>query len=326
MNLENKKILKVSKRYKLILYLFFVALVLTIVLFLYAYKSRNKDLNNIVQFETAINNSNINSDAYIDITTEPLLIASQDNTTNGYYLISSGKYMYVIVLSNSQFASLKEEVKSNPIRLYGMTDTAPDEFKSILIEQLNESYSTTYTNSDYDTLVGQYTLNITRFSNKNYINFIYPIISMIISLSLICLYMKRKKCNNYILNKYNQKEWNKICKEINNNEYIRSGNTYITDDYILYLGTKLLVNNFNELVLMYQKNNSYNNTPVTSELVVWSKDKFKYSFVSKLESTKKQEKELMQIASKISNVNKDALIGYSTINKDKVKELYNIKI
>jgi len=326
MNLNNFIVLKTSKKYNIYLYTFFAFIALTILLLFFAYTHSTKDLSAISDFEKILNNSKYGSDAYLDITTTPVLVATDDVTSDGYYLASTGDYMYIVVLSNDEFNDLSAKVTSGTVRLYGTSIVPEDSFKEILINALNQTYSKDYTTSDYATLVGQYALDVPDFSNSNYTNYLLPFVSAFVSLILYLAYLNRKKQTEYVLNKYNQKEWNTICKELNNGKYIKSANTYITDNYILNLSNTFNVSSLKDVILTYQMNSSYNHIQTESSLVLWSSDGIKYIFLASSNDEKKNVKELRDIATKISKINKNLLVGYNDKNIEKVKKEYNIKI
>jgi hypothetical protein len=323
---NNDLIKKSSQGYKTLFYIFLAFLILTIYLSYFAYTHRNKNVDDILDLEIVMNSSSVGDDAYLDVTYTPLLVASDSGYNVGYYLVATDQYMYVVVMNETQYSNLKEQLTSGIVRLYGNTEKAPDEFKSILISTINEAYSKSYTTSDYDTLVGQYVLNLTTYAEDNSIYFIYPIITAVFALTIYIFYSINKKKTNYVLNKYDQKEWNKICDEVNSNNYIKRGNTYITNNYILELGPVLMVSPLSEIVLVYQMNSSYNGIPTNKALIMYSKDRLSYGINSKSAFDKKKINELRDIATIISKANKDVLVGYTDENRKKVKELYNIKI
>lgn len=309
----NKKIVISTKMYKIYFYLFLIFLLLTIYLINYSYKNINKDTSNIESLETVLTDDEYNTSAYLDVSAVPILIASVNNQNTGYYLVNSDKYMYIAYMNDEQFNKLKSDLNNGTTRIYGVTALPSDDFKKILVNDINTSYSYSYTVDDYDTLVGQYELDMIHYDSYNYYYFIYPVLTTLISLFFLFLYNNHKKIVHSTIDNISEKEWISINKEFIESS-LKSGNTYLTDNYILRLGINFSINKLSDVILIYQRNGGLN-WESDKELLIYTKQS-KYV----IRSLKGTDKEIELLAQKIIKHNKDVLIGYTDENIKELKE------
>src|SRR5574344_1326025 len=113
---NNDFIKKSSQGYKKLFYIFLAFLILTIYLSYFAYTHRNKNVDDILDLEIVMNSSSVGDDAYLDVTYTPLLVASESGYNVGYYLVATNQYMYVVVMNETQYSNLKEQLTSGVVR------------------------------------------------------------------------------------------------------------------------------------------------------------------------------------------------------------------
>ena len=94
-----------------------------------------KYLNDIIE-------SNVSQEGektYLNIKSISQIFAK--DSKNGYYFVTDGEYNYVVYLDEKKANELfKQDLESNPVKMYGITKNATDDIKKIAIEKYNVGY------------------------------------------------------------------------------------------------------------------------------------------------------------------------------------------
>ena len=279
---KEKNILEVSiKRNRLFLYVGLLFLIVASIVFYEGYRYESQKYPTPINFydlkSEKENKKAVNNYSYIDINTIPTLFAvyetnGQEENQKFYFVMDNESNLYILYMNDTTFQKLNNKnIETTPVRVYGITKKIKSDVKKTAISTYNEIMKDEYLSDDnFEKYVGSIYLDL----NQKYYDAInYYLISFFLLLFfviLISIYFKNLLNNKKMLKKY-KKELVRINKEISDVLISESGksnkgdksnnklnaskkvfkNLYLTRNYIVRLGSKLLVVKYKEVEAAY---------------------------------------------------------------------------
>lgn len=268
---KEKNILEVSiKKNRLFLYVGVLFLIVALIVFYEGYRYESQKYPIPINFYDlkSENKKVMNIYSYIDINTIPTLFAvyetnGQEENQKFYFVMDSTSNLYILYMNDKTFQKLNNKnIEITPVRVYGITKKIKSDVKKIAISTYNKIMKDEYlSDENFEKYVGSIYLDL----NQKYYDAInYYLISFFLLMFfviLIFIYLKNLFSNKKNLKKY-KKEIVRINKEISdvliseNNKKLNASksvfkNLYLTKNYIVRLGSKLLILKYKEVASAY---------------------------------------------------------------------------
>lgn len=287
--------------------------------------SEIKDLHSIIVNE----NKKKNKKAYIDIKHIPYQCAVIENTTDSYYIVSDGKYMYIAFMELKDFNKLNNDnIKNKPIRIEGITREFNEDVKKVSLEVYNEVVKEAQlTESEFDNYFGVVYLD-TVMKPKD-VAFIPTLVSMFIGFfGFIGLFLTIQEIYSYkhSINEMNDYVLSNLDKEMNspNALYYDKAHLYLTNNYIINFKNKFVAINYNDIVWMYYFEQRTNGIKASQSIKVVDKTGKAYT-VAEVEFITKAKKDMYnEIWDIIFNKNDKIILGTSKEIIKEIKDRFNL--
>jgi len=331
---------KLMKKGKMALVLGTIFLLVGIGIFSYGFIEFNKIKNNPV--EMASGSEGEYSKIDVNLMTEYFATDDADNPTEKVYFVYDEDYMYLASIDDETMKDLEaikeysyDEEKEFPgtVTIYGTLTKIPDDLKKLAISSFNEMYDYKVTDdfylryTNFNEYFGYYYLD----TNVGPMNDDFPYILimagmfLIIGITSVIAFAKNRMNSKKCLEGYKE-DIEKIEAELNSESTVDHSkyNFYLTDHYVITYGSGLKVINYNDIVWLYPKEVSYRGN-VTRTIFVVTKDS-KIHTVCALNVNKKTRELLDEMyQALLMRIPKEALAGFTSENRLKVKELYTKK-
>lgn len=331
MKFTNVNVLKEEKRMKKNLIIGVVLGILAIVFFVIGGKVEENNIKNAKDLHSIIISKDENKDgvlSYIDAKRVPLKFAGYDDTTDAYYLISDGEYLYIIYMSEEEYKKVyNEDNMDDVIRITGVTELTTKDVKSLAIDAYNDLYTDKEDQisiADFDDYFGTVYLNMTKDATDT-AGFEYLLGAILLVSGTVVFIVGILRIVTYKnkLKKLDEYDISKVDKEMNNPEsfYYESSRLYLTPNYIVNFGFNLDIIKYDELIWMYPTERRVNGIKASKSIVL--QDKYgKYHTIASIDIiTKAKKEEYEEIWNTISNKNDKLLLGYNKENINKSKEI-----
>ncbi len=319
-----KELKKINKP----LYLFFLFLVLGLILIIlgiYEVK-QNEDkyiyLNNVIENQ----NNEENVYAYLTITNPPYSFAKyEDEDNQAFYIVFDSRYFYIAYISNTLYEDLQNVSEENPITIYGLTASVPDEVKEIAIEVYNEGLDeeNQITIDDFNNYFGEVYLNNTSLKKLNSSFYVISIIPFTISLVFFCLFITKKIKTTKTLNTLNAEELEKLDSEITSEKtkYYPKSHLILTDNFLISLNHGLIILKYSDLIWIYEHH--FKQYGITTSKHIYIMDtKGKRFNIMTCDILNKQTKEtIKEIIAIITTKNNQILIGQNKQNEAEINKI-----
>ncbi len=333
-NITNNFLKKELKKYNL-------ALISTIILFITSlsfigiyFLEENKNHQNSIYLNSIIkdmdNKPGLN--ANLKVAQIPYSFAKySDDPNNAYYIIYDGDYFYIAYMSDSQFKKLNNEnIKNNPITIYGKTKYTTEDVRILALETYNDGLDTDkqITSDDFLNYFGGVYLDVAN-NKDNYILFLTLGLTLLFT-SLITLIISiiSKIKSNKLLKNIDVKELKKIDKELNEKEaiYYKKCHVILAKNYLItFIGSVQKIN-YKDIIWAYEGEIKPKGFTIVRTIIIKTNTNNDINIAEITGMSEKNIKTINEILTALSTKNKNILIGKTTENKKKVKEIIkNIK-
>ena len=291
-------------------------------------EKQKKDMNSVIVDRTSDRKNRI---SYIDNRSVPFQFAVSESTTNSYYFVSDGRYLYIVFMSPKQFEKLdKEYTDDSKVRIEGITKNIPNDVRSIALEVYNESVKeeNVINDNDFENYFGDIYLDMTESKTQvagfQWFMFYACIICGGIAF-IICLAKLIK-----LTKKINKMDGNKIDEldsEMNNKDsfYYAKAHLYLTPHYIINFDGYFDVIKYEDVLWMYRYEVRTNGVKSSQSIKVLANDGVTYLLATIDVYSKKKKEVYEEIWNTIYSKNPNMLLGYTEENinamDEKIKEI-----
>lgn len=313
------------------------AIVLTIIAILFfgwSYAISQEDLGEALDFSNVVASETAEENEYVSlsITEDPLLFAEYDSNSHDskYYFLWNGSYMYVGYLDYDTYQEiLKDGFQNGNYTIYGKTKKLSDDVINIAIDAYNDTYGEKFlTQNNYMNYFGYFYIDASSPLHDTAFQMLAG--TIFIALAIVCYvlyFMRRGQTKKMIVSK-SKTEWNKILNEIEqeSTKYYKNFKLYLTDTYVIDISRSLQVFKYEDIGWMYQYElRQYGVLSQRNIVIATKKNKKKYIIANTDGIRKRSKKDVTEIMEWIASKNPDMLVGFTKENKEKAKELYDIK-
>lgn len=288
-------------------------------IFAYGQWQINNINENIAELNSIILSSDenkTNKKAYTNVSMIPYEFAGYDDSTDSYYFISDGEYLYIAYMSLEDFNNMNtDDIYDNPIRIEGITQSIPDDVEEIAIDVYNEASEEELVNKEnFSDYFGTVYINsvITDSSLTPEINAFFILLLILgvvylgVGVFVVCKFKATKR-------KYTDAQLYEIEKEINSPEavYYKKAHLCLTENYIISFNDSVVVAKYDDILCMYPYKKRYYFITIASGIRFFTKDAKLYSIAS-LASGRKGNKDIINaVWATILDRNPNIMTGYS---------------
>lgn len=269
--------------------------------------------------------------AYLDAKSIPYKFAVYEDTTDSYYIVSDGTYLYIVYMSPTDYEKLnKKDIKENPIRIEGVTATTTKDIQKLAIDAYNQGLKPEekLTLADFKNYFGEVYLNMTvQDSSVAAIPVALFILSLMFGVIILIVALAELISFNKAIKKLDGVAIDDLDKEMNDKEafYYDRAHLYLTEHYIINFGGFTKIIKYEDILWMYKFEQRTNGIKTAQSLKVLTTD-CKTSTIANIDLVTKKKREVYdEICNTIYNKNNKILVGYTKENikamKEKVKEL-----
>lgn len=322
----NKNIKKENKFMIRRLIIFVLVIILALSLKVWEYKMIEKDNKEIQHLNSIIMSDSEREDkkAYLDIKSIPYEFAVSDTIAESYYMVSDGEFLYIAYMSPTDFEKLnKEDIKENPIRIEGITQTTTEEIKQLAVETYNEEREEEkkITLDEFDSYFGDVYLNmsIDKTSNSMIPEYIFIMVFLFGAAGTIISIYQLVKFRRSI-SKMDEMLLEELDNEMNDENafYYEKAHIYLTNKYIINFDGRFIVINYKDVVWMYAYEQRTNGIKTSQAIKVMTNEGKTYT-IANIELITKSKKEIYnEIWNTIVSKNENIVLGYT---KENIKEM-----
>lgn len=264
--------------------------------------------------------------SYLDVASIPYEFAVSDETVNSYYIVSDGRYLYIVFMGPGDFASLnKEDITTNAIRVNGITAKIPNEIKSLALDAYNYGLSDEekITLDDFDSYFGSVYLDMTKeqdsttsmFETLFFITLIAGAISLIVTVYNLFKFRRSIK-------KLDMSTLQELDMKMNDEKsfYYDKAHLYLTDTHVITFADKVSAIDYNDIIWMYPFERRTNGIRTGKAIKIMT-NKGKTYTLAYMELITKAKKEIYdEIWNTIVSKNNNMLLGHTEENIKLAKE------
>lgn len=306
-------------------------LVLGIILFIAGSIINDNEYNNRKDLNTIISSKDnkVGLSTYIEVQRNPYLFAGYEDTTDSYYFVTDGTYVYVAYMSKDEFNELYDDENYTELKkIEGVTKEYTKDVKELAIDAYNELIGLTDENklslSDFENYFGSVYIDTTTMeSDAGVLELTIGILLALIGLIVIILMVIKKIMYNKKLKKIDKNLLNEINNEMNDKEafYYESINLCLTKNYVINFGFKFQIIPYKDIVWIYEKVLRTNGIKTSKGIMLVDKNNKLYNICSIDVISKNKKGIFEEVWNTIVSKNDKVLIGYTKENIDKVKLL-----
>lgn len=324
--ITNENVLKEQKGITKKIFIWLLIIFASFGLFILGDYLNGKAKNKAKDLETIITSKDENKESlhtYITVKKNPYKFAVSSDTTDAYYILTDGNYLYVAYMSVDDYNKVNDENDyDGTIKIEGVTGIPSSDVKKLAIDTYNELFEAELTTADYDAYFGDIYIDTTKKYSSGY-NIINVIGFMLLLVSIICLIINIAKKISYNKNikKLSRVELKHINDELNNPKsfYYNYAKVYLTENYIVSISLPFCVIKYADILWMYKHVQRTNGIKTNESIIL--KDMFNksYSIASMSLSTKAKTEQFEEIMNTISQKNPNILVGYTKENINEFK-------
>lgn len=330
----NKNVQKEHKKIIRNLIIFLICIGVAIGFEVWAQKITDDVESNITYLDDIIVSSEENKTdkkAYLNVASAPYRFAVSEDTTDAYYMLSDGKYLYIAYMGPGDAATLnKEDIKENPIRIEGMTYETTKTIKDLAIEAYNDGLDENekISSADFEDYFGSVYLNtVVNTSSVATIQtclfLIFLLFGTIGFIASLVELLRIKKTINKMDDSFIEELDNEMNKE--NAFYYDKTRLYLTDKHIINFNGTFKAIEYKDIVWMYPYEYRVNGIKTTQAIMVMTNDG-KVHKIANIEVVTKAKKEVYnEIWNTIISKNPTITLGYTKENIKEMKETYKKK-
>lgn len=335
MKFKNENVLREEKRIKKNIIIGIILIVVSFVMFYFGNKAMEMADNNIKDMNLIIESDDTKKDGletYLNIKKNVYRFAVYDTTSDAYYFVTDGKYIYIAYMSVEKYREISDDnSNSEYIKVKGITSETPDDVKEIAVDSYNEIFELEDDErigiKDFDNYFGPIYLDMTNdTSDAGGVEFLIGFILLMIGFVLFILNNKVRCGYKKSLKKYTDNEIENIDNEMNSEEsfYYDRAKLYLTPNYIINFSRGFSIIKYSDILWIYPYVHRTNGIKDTQSIIV--KDKFgKNYIIANLSIVTKAKKEAFnEIMNTIISKNDKLLVGYNSENGKKYKEIIKL--
>ncbi len=326
--ITNNLLKKEIKKYNIFLIITTILLITSLTFIGIYFLELNKDHKNSIYLNTIIidMDNQTGLTANLKVAQIPYSFAKySDDPNNAYYIITDNEFYYIAYMSNSDYKKLNHEsIKNKPITIYGKTVYTKEEIRNLALETYNEGLNEEdkISKDDFNDYFGGVYIDIT--NNANTYNFFLTIgiTFLICSFITFIIFIIFKIKSNKLLKSINDKDFNKITKELNEKEaiYYKKGHLILSKNYLITFIKSIKIINYKDIVWIYESAIRQVAFTIVRTISILTTEGKTINIAEITGMNKKNEQIISDIITNVSNKNKNILTGYSTANKKKAKE------
>lgn len=324
--ITNENVLKEQKGITKKIFIWIFIIFASFGLFILGDYLNEKDKNKSENLETIIMSKDENKESlhtFVEVKKNPYKFAVSNDTTDAYYILTDGNYLYVAYMSESDYNKVNDENDyDGTIKIEGITGIPSSDVKKLAIDTYNELFEAELTTADYDIYFGDVYIDMTKeYSSSSDVINVIGFITLIVG--IICLIINIAKKISYSKNikKLSRVELKHINDELNDPKsfYYNYAKVYLTENYIVSISLPFCVIKYADILWMY-KHVQRTNGIKTNEAIIL-KDVFNksYGVASMSLSTKAKTEQFEEIMNTISQKNPNILVGYTKENINEYK-------
>lgn len=291
------------------------------------YENKREPKNTISLHEAIETTSNYDLTAHIDVKEISNKITNISGNSNKILvMVSDDEYMYLIAVDQDKFDELfnKEDLKENPVRLYGKTKSNSI-VKSTTIRWFNAAMKDSefqLSSSDFDSYLGNIYLDTTEVTNMSIVLVVINLISGICAFSFLLVYFIWAGKTNSVFKKIDDDELAKIEKDLEGKDtfHYERARLILSNKYILSFGGNIMVMKIKDIYWIYEHRLRQNGITTQKSLFVLNKEGKTKSIMNVDGVTKKSTAVLQEVMETIAKRNEEILVGYSKENQEKARE------
>ena len=335
MKFTNKNVLKEEKKIKRGMIIGIALIVVSFGLFYFGNRAMKKADNNIKDMNSIIESSDSKKDGletYLNIKKDLYRFAVYDDTSDAYYFVTDGDYIYIVYMSVDKYKEISnDDSDSEYVKVKGVTSTTTKDVKEIAVDSYNEIFELSdgeeITMADFNNYFGSVYLDMTNdTSDAGGMEFLLGII--VFFTGLVCFLTNDRVRRGYkkSLKKYTDSDIEAIDNEMDDKEsfYYDKSKLYLTPHYIINFSGKFSIIKYSDILWVYPYAHRTNGIKDTQSIIV--KDKFGKNYVVANLSiiTKAKKEEFNEIMNTIISKNDKMLVGYNSENAKKYKEIIKL--
>lgn len=287
-----------------------------------------QDLNSIILSKE----DKTDKKAYIDAKNIPYKFAVYDDTTDSYYIISDGQYLYIAYMSTFDFNRLNTEtISEKPIRIEGITKETTKDIKELAVNAYNRSMQNEedkITLADFENYFGSVYLNMTMDDSQvAFLPFMLFFLLMLFGIIFLIAYLIEWIKYNRSIKKLDDYQISTIDQEVNASSafYYEKAHLYLTEHYIINFSGALTALRYEDILWMYPFIQRTNGIKTSQSIKVLANDGKTYTIAVMDIVTKAKKEAYDEIWNTIIQKNPNIVTGYTKENikamKEKVKEI-----
>ena len=188
--ITNENVLKEQKGITKKIFIWIFIIFASFGLFILGDYLNEKEKSKAQNLETIIMSKDENKESlhtYIEVKKNPYKFAVSNDTTDAYYLLTDGNYLYIAYMSESDYNKVNDENDyDGKIKIEGITGIPSSDVKKLAIETYNELFETQLTTADYESYFGDVYIDMTKeYSSSSDVINVIGFITLIVG--IICL-------------------------------------------------------------------------------------------------------------------------------------------
>ena len=324
--ITNENVLKEQKGITKKIFIWIFIIFASFGLFILGDYLNEKDKNKSENLETIIMSKDENKESlhtFVEVKKNPYKFAVSNDTTDAYYILTDGNYLYVAYMSESDYNKVNDENDyDGTIKIEGITGIPSSDVKKLAIDTYNELFEAELTTADYDIYFGDVYIDMTKeYSSSTNILIVIGFIALLVGIICWIINIAKKISYSKNIKKLSRVELKHINDELNDPKsfYYNYAKVYLTENYIVSISLPFCVIKYADILWMY-KHVQRTNGIKTNEAIIL-KDMFNksYSVASMSLSTKAKTEQFEEIMNTISQKNPNILVGYTKENINEYK-------
>ena len=335
MKFKNKNVLKEEKKIKKNIIIGIILIVVSFVMFYFGNRAMEIADNNIKDMEKIIESNDTKKDGletYLNIKKSVYRFAVYDTTSDAYYFVTDGNYIYIAYMSVDKYKEISNSNNDDEyIKVKGVTSEIPNDVKEIAVDSYNEIFELDDSEKigikDFNNYFGSIYLDMTNdTSDAGGMEFLIGFILFFIGFILLILNNKVRCGYKKSLKKYTDSEIENIDNEMDSEEsfYYENAKLYLTPNYIINFSRGFSIIKYSDVLWIYPYVHRTNGIKDTQSIIV--KDRFGKNYIIANLSiiTKAKKEEFSEIMNTIISKNDKMLVGYNSENGKKYKEIIKL--
>lgn len=335
MKFTNENVLKIDKKMTRQIIISFVVILLAYAFFYWGTVAEKKASEKAIDMDTIISDDNIKDKdyqkSYINVKPTPYKFAVYDDTTDSYYFVTDGTYLYIAYMSQADYKKLSDlydEGKPDfKTRIEGITKLTTKDVKQIAVDSYNDLFEDEtkhITIADFENYFGSIYLDMTdEGTPAGTFQYVLFFVTLITGNVLAIMFIVRKISFRRGMKKLDDYEIGVLDKEINDPEafYYAKANTYLTENYIVSFAMPFTVIKYSDILWMYRYELRRNGVKTNQSIRVLLNNGKTKNIVAMDVFSKKQRDVFDEIWNIIARKNDKMLIGYTKENIDKARKM-----